>query len=179
MARGVQQLIDRKAIHDCLLRFARGVDRRDPDLVRSAYHPDAMDDHGAMVGSAGDMIEWGRLRDRTGPVSTHHHITDHSCEVDGDSAHAETYYIFDGRNPDGTTWIAGGRYLDRLERRDGEWKIAFRYCLVEWAGGLPAGEMPFAAIPDVHLNGEPSRSRDDPSYRRPLVNRRPRRIPRA
>ena len=132
-----------------------------------------------MVGSGGDMIEWGRLRDRTGPVSTHHHITDHSCEVDGDTAHAETCYIFDGRNADGSNWIAGGRYLDRLERRGGEWKIAFRYCLVEWSCGLPAGEMPFAAIPDVHLNGEPSRSRDDPSYRRPLANRRSRRFPQA
>jgi len=32
--------------------------------------------------------------------------------------------------------------------------------------------VPFADVPDIDGNGAPSRSRSDPSYQRPLVNRR-------
>jgi ketosteroid isomerase-like protein len=173
----LKNLIDRQAILDCMRRYCRGVDRRDHELIRSVYHADAIDDHGAFVGGREEFIEWGRLRNETGPISTQHHITNHSCEIDGDVAHAETYYIFNARNRDETVAEAGGRYLDRLERRDGEWRIAHRYCTVEWAGTVNAGPIPFADIPDVEANGTPSRSRDDPSYRRPLTNRRDRRIP--
>ena len=49
-----------------------------------------------------------------------------AVQIDGDLAHAETYYLFVGRNRDQTNWIAGGRYIDRLERRGGAWRIALR-----------------------------------------------------
>jgi hypothetical protein len=42
---------------------------------------------------------------------------------------------------------------------------------------IPTLPIPFAEVSDVHLNGAPSRSKDDLSYRRPLTNRRERRIP--
>ncbi len=37
--------------------------------------------------------------------------------------------------------------------------------------------MPFADVPDIHVNGAPTRSKDDPSYQRPLTNRRAKHIP--
>ena len=43
----IKHLIDRQAILDCLTRYCRGMDRFDRALVLSAYHPDAIDDHGA------------------------------------------------------------------------------------------------------------------------------------
>ena len=76
-------------------------------------------------------------------------------------------------NRDGTVWAAGGRYADRLERREGEWKIAFRYTIIEWSGKVDPVEVPLAQnVPDIHGNGVPSRSREDPTYRRPLTNLR-------
>jgi hypothetical protein len=104
-------------------------------------------------------------------------VLNHSCEIDGDVAHAETYYLFTARNRDGTNWIAGGRYIDRLERRDGRWRIALRCNAVEWSGLIPATDIPFENVPDVHLNGAASRSKEDPSYRRPPTNRREIRFP--
>lgn len=177
MNASLRELIDRQAILDCMRRYCRGVDRRDDDLIRSVYHPDALDDHGAFLGGPEEFIEWGRQRAINGPIATQHHITNHSCEIDGDTAHAETYYIYSVRARDETVGTAGGRYLDRLEKRDGEWRIVQRYCTVEWAGSVNAGPVPFADIPDVHANGAPSRNADDPSYRRPLTNLRDRRIP--
>jgi hypothetical protein len=37
---------------------------------------------------------------------------------------------------------------------------------------VPTLPIPFADIPDIHLDGVPSRSQDDPSYRRPLTSTR-------
>jgi hypothetical protein len=88
-------------------------------------------------------------------------------------AHAETYWLYNGLNRDGTNWIAGGRYVDRLERRGGEWKVAFRCTLLEWSGMIPRANVPlFENVTDAHLNGVSARSKEDASYRRPLTNRR-------
>jgi ketosteroid isomerase-like protein len=174
----IRNLLDRQAIRDCIDRYCRATDRRDEELLMSVYHDDAVDDHGGFVGGRENFAEWGRRRDCAGgPDTTQHHITTHNCEIDGDQAHAETYYFFTARNKDGSIWQAGGRYLDRFERRAGEWRIAARYCTVEWSGTINEGAIPFADLDDVHANGVPQRSREDPSYRRPLVNRRAIRIP--
>ena len=70
--------------------------------------------------------------------------------------------------------------LDRLERRGEAWKIAFRCTLLEWSGVIPAAAVPlFDDAPDAALNGVSSRSREDPSYRRPFDNRREMRFPAA
>ena len=171
----IKHLIDRQAILDCLTRYCRGMDRFDRELVLSAYHPDAIDDHGAFVGTREEFIDWAFALHEKGQISTQHHLTNHTCDIDGSVAHAETYYIFSARNVDETLWVAGGRYLDRLECRTGQWKIATRYCLVEWSGTLQAGAIPFADIADVHATGVPARNATDPSYLRPLINKRAKR----
>jgi hypothetical protein len=112
-----------------------------------------------------------------GQVATHHNLLNHTCEISGHSAHAETYYIFVGRNRDETNWMAGGRYLDRLDLRNGTWRIALRTNVIEWSGMVPTMPIPFADVPDVHGNGAPARDREDPSYRRPLVNLREAAVP--
>ena len=173
----VQNLIDRQAIHDAMMRYSRGVDRGDAKLIRSVHHPDAFFDHGSFAGAPEDFVEWLLPFHNKGQISTQHHLTSHSCELDGDTAHTETYFIFNARNRDETVWIAGGRYIDRFERRDGEWKIAVQYCTVEWSGTINEGPIPFADISDVHANGVPGRSHSDPSYRRPLTNLRSKRAP--
>ena len=50
----LRRLLDRQAITECVHRYARGLDRRDTDLLRSAYHPDAVEDHGQYVGGSTD-----------------------------------------------------------------------------------------------------------------------------
>ncbi|MEY3566868.1 MAG: hypothetical protein RLZ19_882, partial [Actinomycetota bacterium] len=46
----IDEVVAREHIRDVVYRYARGVDRRDFDLVRSCYHPDATDDHGPFTG---------------------------------------------------------------------------------------------------------------------------------
>jgi SnoaL-like domain len=172
----LDHLLDRQDILDCLVRFSRGMDRFDRELFLSAFHPDAIIAAGDFVGGPAALYDWASELHAQGQVSTHHNLLNHSCHIDGDTAHAETYYLFVGRNRDETNWIAGGRYIDRLERR-GAWRIAMRTNAIEWSGMVPTMPIPFASVPDINGNGTPSRSKEDPSYARPLANRRTLRVP--
>ena len=171
------ELLDRQDILDCLIRFSRGMDRFDRALFLSAFHSDAVIAAGPFVGGPVELYDWAANLHEHGQVATHHNLLKHTCEIDGNRAHAETYYLFVGRNRDDTNWIAGGRYIDRLERRDGAWRIALRTNAIEWSGMVPTLPIPFADVPGIHANGTPSRDKQDPSYGRPLVNQRPTSIP--
>ncbi len=173
----LERLADRQDILDCLIRFSRGMDRFDRELFLSAFHPDATIAAGVFVGGPKPLYDWASALHQQGQVATHHNLLNLTCEIEGDTAHTETYYLFVGRNRDDTNWIAGGRYIDRLERRDGAWRIALRTNVIEWSGVIPTMPLPFADVPDIHGNGAPVRSRDDPSYQRPLTNRRAKHIP--
>ncbi len=173
-----EQMLDRQDIFDCLQRISRGIDRFDREMFLSGYHPDAVIDAGALVGDPARVYESGAALHEEGQVSTLHNLMNHYCEIEGKTAHTETYFEYVGRNRDGSNWAAGGRYLDRLERRDGEWRVAFRMTIMEWSGTTPGNEVPlFEGVDDVYANGTPSRSREDPAYRRPLTNRRALRLP--
>jgi hypothetical protein len=51
----VKRLTDRAEIYDCMQRYARGIDRQDRALLRSAYHDGAVDDR---VGFGSDLSAW-------------------------------------------------------------------------------------------------------------------------
>ena len=168
---GLSKLLDRQAILDCLTQISRGADRFDRELYVSGFHSDALIDAGAYVGTPSEIYDGPRKSHEHGQLSTLHSILNHSCDLNGELAHAETYWFFHGLNRDKTNWLAGGRYLDRFEKRDGSWKIAFRYTILEWSSVIPAGTVAlFENVPDLRLNGIPARGKDDASYRRPLTN---------
>ncbi len=174
----LEEMLDRQDIFDCLQRISRGIDRFDREMFVSGYHPDAVVDAGALVGTPEQSYDSGAALHQEGQSSTLHNLMNHYCEIDGDTAHTETYFEYAGRNRDGSNWLAGGRYLDRVERRGGEWRVAFRMTIIEWSGSLAGNEVPlFAGVADVHANGAAQRGPQDPSYRRPLTNLRALRVP--
>jgi hypothetical protein len=89
------------------------MDRFDRDIFLSAFHPDATIAAGEFVGGPVALYDWARRLHDRGQSGTNHNLLNHSCDIDGDIAHTETYYLFVGRNRDDTNWIAGGRYVDR------------------------------------------------------------------
>jgi hypothetical protein len=173
----LERMLERQDILDCLTRFSRGMDRFDRECFLSAFHADAVISAGEFVGPPDVCYDWASKLHEQGQVATQHDLVNVTVDIDGDVAHAETYYLFVGRNRDETNWIAGGRYIDRLERRGGAWKIAMRANAIEWSGMLPTLPIPFADVPGVELNGSASRSKEDISYLRPLTNRRAPHVP--
>jgi hypothetical protein len=159
----------RMEILDCIHRIARGVDRLDEELVLSGYHEGAVDDHATFVGDARGFVDYFFDLHRKAHLATTHIIANHVCDIDGDVAHAETYYVFASRNAEGPPFsMAGGRYVDRFERRDGRWAIAVRKCVLEWDStpDSPVSQFMREAFEKVaHV----SRDRQDLSYDRPLA----------
>lgn len=128
-----EQLSDLRLIEDCAKRYCRGVDRLDGDLMKSAYWPEATDDHGTYVGPAWPFVDHCMTSHRRWR-STSHCIFNHTIELEDDGTHArgEIYnvsYLFHKESDDVDTWH--GRYLDRYEKRDEEWRIIERVCVHE------------------------------------------------
>lgn len=150
----LEQLADIEACREAARRYSRGIDRLDPDEMRSAYWADAVDEHGMFVGNAWKFVDFcmqGHDRWR----STMHTIFNHTVELDADGVHArgEVYNVTWLRRADGETldvWF--GRYLDRYERRQDEWRILHRVCVHEGDLSVDAGTpMPIAT--DAFLGG--------------------------
>jgi hypothetical protein len=161
----VRELKDRQEIYDCIMRYSRGIDRLDKEMLLSAYHPGAIDDHGTYCGPVEGFADHVFELHYGMQHFTQHHITNHRCEIDGDVAHTESYYFFRCLNREAPFYChSSGRYLDRFEKRDGRWAIAERICVVEarddnWGPeGLEINSAYFT----------PTRDKDDPSYMRPL-----------
>lgn len=95
----VSRLEDRAAIQDCMQRYARGMDRRDRGLLRSAYHDGAVDDHVGFIGEVDDFIDWAFAYHST-QTRYQHYLLNHTVELNGEEAHAETYYLFVGTDRD-------------------------------------------------------------------------------
>ena len=165
----IAELIDRQRIWDCLLRYARGVDRVDRELTLSAYWPDAVDEHGVMEGVAEVFVDWTIGRHGALAERHQHLLSNLTIDLDGDTAHTETYFIFSSEHKDGPHSLAMGRYVDRFEKRSGEWRIAHRVCVTELMGDLVTAPVLEASAQVFEKAGPSRQDRSDVSYRRPLV----------
>lgn len=164
MKRELRHLRDRQEILDCVNNYCRGLDRLDPDLIRGAYHPDGIDNHYDFVGGVDEFVPYA-IEVESRLLGTHHGISTHLCDIVGDTAHAESYVHWFLRRPDHKTASCGaGRYIDRLERRDGKWAVVVRQILMD-AHFEADGS---AWNRNQHLFETGSRDRDDPSYQRPF-----------
>ena len=133
----VQVLCDRDVIHDVVMRYAKGVDSRDMEMVRSCFSPDC------------DATRWGPgPGDREAMIEYisgvgHFHTTMHMMgnqfvEVDGDRAAVDSYAMLTHHRElgDGRVHkldVNGSRYVEHLERRDGAWVVVQRGGEPSWA----------------------------------------------
>jgi ketosteroid isomerase-like protein len=168
MQKDIRYLLDRTEILDCIARHARGCDRHDIDLISSAYNDDGIDEHGFAVNAGPDYGAWANKTHAETSRAHTHNITTHSCDIDGDTAHVESYAIVVMIAPDGkTAQFISGRYIDLLERRDGQWRITIRRSTVE---GMFIADARVLLSPFFTEKGYlvGTRDRTDLSYERPL-----------
>lgn len=173
----LEEISARMEIHDVLMRYCRGIDRRDADLIRSAYFEDAVDTRSYYKrDSTADNLArravegFGDL-----PDYSQHHTTNEiiDLDLDNDLARVESYVIachpvgpetsllFAPEDGKRHLRFVGGRYLDRFERRDGEWRIARRVSMVDWSrADLLGDELWDSFREELTAGGIP----DDPSF---------------
>ncbi len=146
-------LLDEREIKNCVLRYCHGTDRHDWEMVAECYLPQATDDHGAFQGGPSEFASWLAEKSKYRGAKQHY-VANQLVEIVADSAVCESYYCcyieFVGDPEFSTTSeseavLMGGRYVDRLSRVDGTWKIASRAAVVDWTRSL--GEPSYWAAP--------------------------------
>ncbi|GAA3942431.1 nuclear transport factor 2 family protein [Actinomadura viridis] len=156
-------LLDERDITRVVLQYAHGVDRNDIGMVEDCYHPGAYDDHGFASGTVEQFTARMR-RSPSGRGVRQHLIGNVLIEVRGGAAVSEAYFLCYMEDLDGAGAVApiglfAGRYVDRLDKRDGSWRIQHRVCVIDWSREL--GEAP--AAPGADTFGRGSRDGRDPA----------------
>lgn len=168
-AERIERMLARDEIREVLSRYARAVDRGDGPLLKSCYHPDAIEEHGGnYTGNAFEYVDAALPRIEKLGAMQHLLGTSH-IEFDGDKASVETYLwtFLRGKNDAGDLdTFTGGRLLDKFERRDGAWKIVHRKTIFDWNRDTKSSE---GWVGGMFTPGKPgmlqgSKGRKDPSY---------------
>jgi hypothetical protein len=130
----------RSAATDALHRYCRGIDRLDPALVASAFHPGAeLIDYGPAPLSIETFVEHALASLGSRFVATQHRVSNISVERRADRAGEavlEAYVLaFHVERHDDVHRLHtfAGRYIDRFELRDGDWRIARRTLRHDWS----------------------------------------------
>ena len=144
----LQDVIDRQEIYDTLMRYTHSMDRLDDDMLRSVFWPDAVVAFPSDVyqGDVMGFLDNFLLRQLHVEFSrTQHFVGNFRCEIEGDVAYVEAYLMANHRGTaEHYKWankhvILWGRYIQRYERRDGEWKIAEHRLLIDFEKELEGG----------------------------------------
>ena len=164
----IVELMDREAIRDCVYRYCRGIDRADEAALRSAYWPDAIDNHGSYNGPVEGFVEWAKAVWAKGPRNIHS-ISNVLIEFRSTTtAHVESYFsaLQRGAGGDGVVrqFLLSGRYCDVFEKRNGEWRVAERTVVFDWveAQAVPEESEEVRFGPRTPIGGNYP---DDPVYR--------------
>ena len=176
-----ETLSARAEITDRVHLYAHCVDRRRWELLDQVFHDDAT----WWVSSIGTDNPWrvamAESRDLFAVAldETHHQVGNLLISVDGDTADSEAlitaYHRVRADAPLGGMFggtgcaydlLAGGRYLDRWERRDGVWRLARRRVHSEWRNLRPASDGVLSAVP-LAARGK----HDDTDLSTPVIQR--------
>lgn len=163
----IETLIDKQKIYEVLATYCRGVDRCDADLVRSVYHQDSYDNHGYWKGPGQEFADFVVGRLWTANSATMHSLSNVLIDIDSDGvarseAHVTVTLVRRGADPI-TADVMGARYLDRLSKRDGVWKIEERTVVLDWTK-VETWHKAAAVVPLDGFTWGKRQDRNDPIY---------------
>jgi len=164
-----ERLVDEHQIRAVLMRYCRGIDRLDEELLRSCFHVDSYDDHGHFAGTGHEFVSFIVPSLRARAHHTTHAVANVLIDFDADDpaqARSEAYSLAHLRRTDdqGMEWLDffSGRYIDDMAKRDGTWRIARRVVVHDWSTSTRLDDDSFPLPMDGFTQGR--RDRDDPVY---------------
>jgi hypothetical protein len=129
-----RELLDKQACVETLTRYCRALDWLDGEELKRVFAVDADIDYGFYRGKRDGFIT-AVMEIEHSFTRRWHFVANAIVLVNGDTAESECYGLAaavaskDGRS---VTNVFGGRYLDRLARRDGQWLITWRQYVLDW-----------------------------------------------
>jgi hypothetical protein len=176
LERRLRELLDRQEIYDRLMRYLRGIDRNDGELVQDAFWPDALVDHGHSKFRGEGIGAYFADVSKHATVNQTHFVMNIVYELNGDLAttEAQALYIAETeRNSVPYLFCRCIRYIDRWEKREGVWRVFHRTVVETW-NKIDAIVERYPYDPGIiHARGD----RRDPSYELFELTRRHERPP--
>lgn len=171
----------RLAIQDLIHRWCRAIDRLDFDAMRDIFHPGAIDNHNHYHGDIPGLLLWIENRHEKITFSMHM-VGNMVIEFSSPTAALSETYVWciqrypadakealvgltggaQGVDGQGMDLMACSRYLDRHEKRDGEWRVAQRTVVTDWKGLQPFDDTAPVPRPQWNIG---KHSMQDPLYR--------------
>lgn len=147
----VEDLLAEQAIRKAVTCYSRGADRCDIDILKSAFHSDAQVAYGSYDGHYAEFCENVVAGHRAMNYTTHTVVNEHydvdaasgkgtgeiyvlaflSLSQAGDAMAVEAYK--DSQSEGGHEYLVAGRYIDKYECRDNNWRISLRQYVIDWS----------------------------------------------
>ncbi|PEQ14244.1 hypothetical protein B2G71_01160 [Novosphingobium sp. PC22D] len=150
---------DRLAIMDKMHRYCRAVDRLDVAQGYAVFHEDSTTDFGAAYkGTGHGWIDYICKRHRDF-LHHSHQVTNAIIEIDGDRAGSESYVFatlrerIEDKVVQRQFWA---RYVDTWSKRDGDWAIDARECVIDFDSQ--------GVVTPMAQHDRAARDNSDPSY---------------
>ncbi len=129
-----EDMADKLAIIEVLQLHSRGLDRLDSTLLEHCYWPEAEVDYGSYKGSAQAFAKLVVEALAGAYELTRHSLGNTLVSLEGSSARCESYVNADHLLPGGGQEMCfAGRYLDLLEKRQGQWRMLHRQVVMDWS----------------------------------------------
>ncbi|MBS7670038.1 nuclear transport factor 2 family protein [Croceicoccus gelatinilyticus] len=158
------ELVAVRDVGDVLTRYCRALDRADLAMMETVYWPDGEDIHGIYSGRASEFVPFIISEITKYFTMGTHCLLNVDIEIDGDHAASESYLYSacrvrggmaedmlgssyfgqlaaSGLDADHEMFVMAGRYLDRFEKRDGEWRILRRMVVSDWNASHPSNQI--------------------------------------
>ena len=159
-ASSLARIADRLEIENLVYRWCRAADRLDYDAMPGLFHPDAYDDHGPYKGGIEGFIPWMKERHKSITFSMHQ-MTNVLIEfADDNNALVECYLALVQRYAPGAgaslsqltdkpfakdkyvDLHSRSRYIDRVQKRDGVWRVLRRTLVQDWKQVIELDSVP-------------------------------------
>lgn len=122
-------------------RYCEGVDRGERDTLTALWWPEGTIDFGLFDGPGAEFAELIGAPNPALEVNFHF-ASNQRFEIDGERANGRSYVIgktcMVGEDGARTEQMVGGRYLDKYERRQGQWRFLKRLFVIDWISCGPS-----------------------------------------
>lgn len=120
MTRSLESFEDESAVRHVIIRYAHTMDNRQFDEFAELYHPDAVLTLDGKPFSGREAIV-GWMKELAGSPAGVHMTGNTIVKLEGVRAHAISDFMYGRKLPEGWKLFAAGRYMDTLEKRNGQW----------------------------------------------------------
>ena len=129
----IESVLAEQAVRKAATCYSRGVDRSDLELMKSAFHSDAVVRYGSYDGHYEQFCK-DVVSGQSGMEYTTHTVVNEYYDIDAaNNSGKGEIYVLAFLSAGDSEYLVAGRYVDKYDSRDGDWRISFRQYIYDWS----------------------------------------------